>query len=286
MSVYVVALLAGCMAIFATVCIAHFGGKLGGLLGSIPTTIVPGTLGFFWHARTPADLTASLSVVPIGMLINAIFLYAWRVIPPYLSKETSLYRRLGTMSALSLGVWGCTAALFMMGMQWRPTWFEVLWVGILGQFTLLTFGIWACRSEVPAPKGKRPVSLVVLLSRGLLAGCAVGCSAWISSLGFPILAGMASVFPAIFLTTMVSIWLSQGEAVQAGAVGPMMLGSSSVALYALLCIVTLPSLGGLWGVLVAWIAAVLLVSLPAWWWLTVRSQSVPFQDAKEETQVP
>ena len=38
----------------------------------------------------------------------------------------------------------------------------------------------------------------------------------------------------IFLTTMVSLWLSQGEAVPSGAVGPMMLGASSVAVYALL----------------------------------------------------
>ena len=32
---------------------------------------------------------------------------------------------------------------------------------------------------------------------------------------------------------MVSVWLSQGEAVQIGAVGPMMLGSGSVAVYAI-----------------------------------------------------
>ena len=113
----------------------------------------------------------------------------------------------------------------------------------------------------------RPVKLLVLLSRGFLAGLAVGFSAWISGLGYPILAGMASVFPAIFLTTMVSIWLSQGEAVQSGAVGPMMLGSSSVALYALLCIVTFPALD-LWiGTIIAWTGSIMLVSVPAWLWL-------------------
>ena len=114
---------------------------------------------------------------------------------------------------------------------------------------------------------KRPVKPFVLLSRGFLAGLAVGFSAWISGLGYPVLAGMASVFPAIFLTTMVSIWLSQGEAVQSGAVGPMMLGSSSVALYALLCIVTFPT-AGLWvGAVIAWIGSILMVSVPAWLWL-------------------
>ena len=132
---------------------------------------------------------------------------------------------------------------------------------------LIGFGIWACKDGVPAPKGKQPVAPLVLLSRGLLSGTAVGFSAWISGLGYPILAGMASVFPAIFLTTMVSVWLAQGEAVQSGAVGPMMLGSSSVALYGLLCIATFPELGVGMGAIVAWFGSIVLISIPAWWWL-------------------
>jgi hypothetical protein len=200
------------------------------------------------------------------MLINAIFLYVWRALPPKLSPQASLIKRLTTMSLASLGVWAMSAMSFVL-MMTRVTTESVLWVGLLGQALLLGFGIWACKDGVPAPKGKRPVNPMVLLSRGLLAGTAAGFSAWISNLGYPILAGMASVFPAIFLTTMVSIWLSQGEAVQAGAVGPMMLGSSSVALYALLCIATFPMAGMWMGTLMAWLGAVSFVSLPAWMWL-------------------
>ena len=254
------------MAIFATVCIEKFGGKLGGLLGSLPTTIVPASLGFQSHSANETELTASLAVVPIGMLINAIFLYVWRILPPRLSNRLSLYTRLSTMSLASLSVWAVCAFLFVQVMDFI-TISNVLWVGIIGQSILIGFGIWACKDGVPAPKGKRPVKLLVLLSRGLLAGLAVGFSAWISGLGYPILAGMASVFPAIFLTTMVSIWLSQGEAVQSGAVGPMMLGSSSVALYALLCIVTFPTFGLLLGTISAWTGSILLISVPAWLWL-------------------
>ena len=266
MSVLWVAVLAGAMAIFATVCIERFGGKLGGLLGSIPTTIVPASLGFHAHSATPLELSASLSVVPIGMLINAIFLYVWRSLPPRLSTQHSLYARLLSMSGASLLVWAVCAFVFVTAMQ-NVNDSQVLWVGIVGLLVLIGFGIWACKDGIPAPKGKRPVKPLVLLSRGLLAGVAVGFSAWIAGLGYPILAGMASVFPAIFLTTMVSIWLSQGEAVQAGAVGPMMLGSSSVAVYSLLCIATFP-IFGLWlGVIAAWVAAILLVSVPAWMWL-------------------
>jgi hypothetical protein len=266
MSVLWVAILAGTMAIFATVSIEKFGGALGGLLGSLPTTIIPASLGFLSHAATPLELTTSLAVVPIGMLINAIFLYTWRVLPSKFSTTSSLSTRLALMSMASLMVWAASSATFVLSMSWVSD-EQVFWFGILGQIVLLGFGIWACKDGIPAPKGKRAVSILVLLSRGLLSGLAIGFSAWISGLGYPILAGMASVFPAMFLTTMVSIWLSQGEAVQAGAVGPMMLGSSSVALYALFCIVTFPTFGTTGGVIVAWVASIGLVSIPAWWWL-------------------
>ena len=89
----------------------------------------------------------------------------------------------------------------------------------------------------------------------------------LAQVGGPFLAGLAAVFPAIFLTTMVSLWMSQGEAVQIGAVGPMMLGSGSVSFYAVFAAWALPALGALPGAAAAWLAAVCLVTAPAWWWL-------------------
>ena len=40
--------------------------------------------------------------------------------------------------------------------------------------------------------------------------------------------GIFSIFPAIFLTTMVALTLAQGVQVQAGAVGPMMLATTEL----------------------------------------------------------
>ena len=105
---------------------------------------------------------------------------------------------------------------------------------------MVGIGMWACLARVPAPPGTRKVSLAMLASRGVLAGGCIVTSIWLSGKGLPLISGIASVFPAIFLTTMIALWLSQGEAVQAGAVGPLMLGSTSVAVYALLATVTLP----------------------------------------------
>ena len=170
------------------------------------------------------------------------------------------------MTISSLGIWGLSAVFFISIISGLPNEFTTP-AGLIGQGILLGFGIWACKDGVPAPKGTHPVSIPIHLCRGLLSASAVGGSALISTLGFPILAGMASVFPAMFLTSMLSVWLAQGEAVQAGAVGPMMLGSSSVGVYGLLCILTFPVFGPFVGGCVAWVGAILLISVPAWFWI-------------------
>jgi hypothetical protein len=135
---------------------------------------------------------------------------------------------------------------------------------------LAAIGIVACLRPLHAPKGLRSVGSGTLAARGLLAGCSIAVSVSIAQNGGAFAAGIASVFPAIFLTTMISLWLSQGEAVPAGAVGPMMLGSTSVAAYAIFASQSLPALGPFFGSIVAWIAAASLVTLPASAWLSRR----------------
>jgi hypothetical protein len=72
---------------------------------------------------------------------------------------------------------------------------------------------------------------------------------------------------------MVSLWLHQGEEVQAGAVGPMMLGSTSVAAFALICAWSIPALGAGLGAAVAWVGASVGVTLPCWRWLQVQPEA-------------
>ena len=258
------ALFAAFVAILATISIERLGGKLGGLISSIPSTIVPASLGFWYSAPDLIDFQASLMTVSLGMFVNALFLYSWRVIPPLFPETQSLWIRLGGMILISMLVW----ALGAFGLVHLLSWIQDihLW-GIGGGILLVLFGVFACFNNPPAPKGSRQISFVVLLSRGLLAGVAIGFAVWLSGLGSPILAGMASVFPAIFLTTMVSVWLSQGAAVQGGAVGPMMLGSSSVSCYAILSAYLYPQMPLVWAVLIAWLGSVGLISLPAWLFL-------------------
>lgn len=261
-SILLSALGAGAVAILATLAIERLGGKVGGLLASLPSTIIPASLGFWISASEVGDFQDALYAVPGGMFVTAGFLLTWRVLPPRLTWG-SLNARLGLMTLCSLGLWGVGAAALTLALGWQP--FPMVALGGIFFAAQLVTGILACRANPPAPAGSRKVGPIVLLCRGALAATAIGVSVWIAGLGIPILAGMASVFPAIFLTTMASLWLSQGEAVQAGAVGPMILGSSSVSAYCMLSAWTFPVMGPALGCALAWLGAVGAISLPAWW---------------------
>ena len=65
-SILVSAVLAGIVATAVTVAIEKWGGLIGGLLGTVPSTIVPAAVGMHLAGGEEA-LMASMSVVPLGM---------------------------------------------------------------------------------------------------------------------------------------------------------------------------------------------------------------------------
>lgn len=260
------ALFAGLVAIGVTLAIERFGGRAGGLIGTMPSTIVPASIGFHLSS-SPEAAREALLAVPFGMAVNVLFLWSWAVLPPRITAPMRLTKVLaGALSIWAVAALGCTLLL------------DTLPVDLAGPATVMTLtmilvGAWACRGAPPSPPGRRKVGLLSLVSRGWMAAGAIALAVWLSDQS-PLLAGMASVFPAIFLTTMVSLWISQGEAVQAGAVGPMMLGSTAVSVYALLATLSLPHLGLVWGSVVAWKGSLIFATLPAWWWVQ-RHPAVP-----------
>ena len=104
------AVLAGLVAIAVTVAIEKFGGVIGGILGTIPTPIVPAA-AFMWLAEPTDDaFQPAMGMVPMGMLLTAIFLWLWRAVPPRIP-EWTFGKRLTTITSLNLTVWFAGAAL-------------------------------------------------------------------------------------------------------------------------------------------------------------------------------
>tara|TARA_Y100000814_G_scaffold79251_1_gene51494 strand:+ start:561 stop:1391 length:831 start_codon:yes stop_codon:yes gene_type:complete len=256
------AALAGLVAIAVTVAIEKFGGVIGGILGTVPTTIVPAA-AFMWMAEPNSDaFDPAMGMVPVGMLLNAIFLWLWRVVPPRIP-SWDFGKRLTIITTINLSMWFAGAAISVTLFPEQKS----MSVGLIALIIGVLLGLWISLDHKPAPRGKNRVGPLMLACRGIAAATAIGLAVWLSQLGSPLLAGMASVFPAIFLTSMVALWIAQGEEVPSGAVGPMMLGAMSVSFYALLATLTLPEYGVLIGSVITWIASIGFVSVPAALWL-------------------
>lgn len=264
------ALFAGVVATGVTVAIERFGGRLGGLLGTLPTTIVPASIGIWSQTGGGDAFAAAMDATPAGMLVDAVFLWLWRELPGRLPKM-GLRGTLAAMTVLTLGAWALLAwPVVLWGRSFAP---GQTWVfGVGATALLIGAGIAATRRSRPSPKGNRGVRVHTLALRGVFAALAIGVAVWIAEVAGPVAAGIAAVFPAIFYTSMASLWVAQGHAVPAGAVGPMMLGSSSVAVYALLAHFSFPAVGVAAGATLAWLGAVITTTVPAWLWLEHRAK--------------
>ncbi len=264
------AIAAGLVAIVVTVLIERFGGVVGGALGTVPTTIVPAVAGMA-AAQGEQELMDSLSVVPAGMLINAIFLSVWIYLPRATASLGS-ERSLAVTTATALLAWAmfgmvtilCIGELSEYGTGPRT-------IGMIGIALTAVFGIVLGWKPYESPKGGREVSKSILLARGLMAATAIGASVWVAGLGYPLLAGLASVFPAIFLTSMVSLWISQGPSVPRGAAAPMLLGGGSVGVYSLVAMYSLEAHGIILGSIMSWVTAVAVWSMPSYIYLRWRT---------------
>ena len=264
------AIAAGLVAIVVTVLIERFGGVVGGALGTVPTTIVPAVAGMV-AAQGEQELMDSLSVVPAGMLINAIFLSVWIYLPRATASLGS-ERSLAVTTATALLAWAmfgmvtilCIGELSEYGTGPRT-------IGMIGIALTAVFGIVLGWKPYESPKGSREVSKSILLARGLMAATAIGASVWVAGLGYPLLAGLASVFPAIFLTSMVSLWISQGPSVPRGAAAPMLLGGGSVGVYSLVAMYSLEAHGIILGSIMSWVTAVAVWSMPSYIYLKWRT---------------
>ena len=270
-------LIAGVAAILVTASIERWGGLHGGVLATVPSTIVPAAVGIWLAIGSQSEFRAAMGIVPIGLILNAGFLYLWRVVPS-LIPEWRFGFRLTTITIATLATWGAAAAVSMIGFSYLTSLgIDPFSIGVVALFFGLVIGFIATMKHRPTPRGQNKVGLFTLLMRGVAASASIGIAVWLSSLGNPLASGVMSIFPAIFTTSMVALWLSQGEAVPAGAIGPMMFGSQSVSLYALLVALLYPRFDSLIGLgicsVIAWIASVFSINITVWFYLKSKANS-------------
>eukprot|EP01135_Chromosphaera_perkinsii_P001550 Nk52_evm20s207 gene=Nk52_evmTU20s207 len=280
-------------AIFSTIAIERCGGSLGGIMASSPTVIVPVSIGIAANSPVLLDFITTLWLVPMALMVNLILLVVWRELPdlsPFVN-ITNVYAKLAALMIVSLVCWatGCLGLLILLSDLYRHH-VHVRLIGLASIVCLFTLAVALCyRRPLPSPgaalRSNRP-GMVSFIIRGLSAAIVAYFAVCLAD-DRPPVAAFAAAFPAVFLATVISLWLAHGEDVPVGAVGPMALGSVSQAVYAIFFCEMMVTLKGnadprrwmkhsawafpncewcLYGVSasVAYLVAVLFISLPAY----------------------
>lgn len=260
MTPFVAAGIAGVVAVLATVSVEKLGGRWGGVLATMPTTIVPASFAL-WTTTDASTFADAMAVVPAGMGANAAFLFLWGWLP-------RLTPSIPALVALTLAGWFTCAILAVATARTvLAAGFSPLILCVGGGLLLLAVGVVATRHPQRAPAGRHAVGPLVVLARGVFAAASIFVALQLGRSAGGVVAGVATVFPAIFLTTMVAVRLAQGADVQQGATGPMILGTSCVPIYALTASLCFPNMGPIAGSALAWCVAVGAGSLPIALWL-------------------
>lgn len=227
------------MAILVAVLIETYGGAVGSVIGTVPSTIMPAV--FLILSDSTQDLStrrdsALASIIGV-FATNVCFMPIWKIVPPKLPKKWSNGLSVLVTSVVSLLVWFVAAILLTLLQQAVSHWGISMYIfGLIVVVVTVAIGACLCWRLPPTPAGKNKVKWYVNAIRGIVAAVAIFVSGLLSQSGAGIAAGAASTFPAIFLTTMVSVSLAQGADVSTGAIGPLLLGGVSSAWYTLVTV--------------------------------------------------
>ena len=236
--------LSAIVVILITVIAEKYGTKVGGIIGTLPTTII---IAFVFIAlnRGVGFASESVAVVPAEMGINLAFLCIFAILA-YKSLRIALTGAFVFWIIFSI-------ILFLTRLD---NIFISLWIFILSMFC--TFFILEKIVKIKS-KGKKKVHYTKgkIILRGLLTGFIIAFSVFLSNLD-PTLSGIFTVFPAILLSTMIISYSEHGPDFSAGIAKSMIFGSPSVMSYAVTIHFLYPETGIVTGSVIGLLIAVLI----------------------------
>jgi len=204
--------------VIITIIAERYGTKTGGILGTLPSTII---VAFIFISLNRGESFASQSavVVPAEMGINLVFLFIFAIFS---------YRSIYIAITASLTVWiFLTLLLFVLNLENIFVSIAIYAVALFSTFMILE-RIKKTPSIGSAIVHYTPMKIIF---RGLLAGTIISIAVFLSNTG-AVLSGIFSVFPAIFLSTMLISLREHGPNFVEGIAKSMIFGSQSVMIYA------------------------------------------------------
>jgi hypothetical protein len=212
-------LLSAFIVILITVIAERYGTKVGGIFGTLPSTII---IAFIFIALNQGIdfAVTSVSVVPLEMGVNLLFLLIFVLLA---------YKSFFIALTGSMIVWSFFSFLIY--------YFDLSYIGLsIGVYVLCLVCIFFYMEyirKIPSV-GKVRINYTAkkILLRGILAGTIIAISVILSNTS-AVLSGIFSIFPAIFSSTMIIALREHGPHFSAGIAKSMIIGSMSVMSYAI-----------------------------------------------------
>jgi uncharacterized membrane protein (GlpM family) len=209
--------LSALIVILITTIAEKYGTKVGGIIGTLPTTII---IAYVFIALNQGIVFASdsVAVVPAEMGVNLVFICAFAVLA-YRSTVIALFGSFFVWIILS-------GILLFLNMHYIYLSIIIFTVSMISTFIVLE------KKFKIKSQGKRIIHYTPLkiLLRGILTGTIITISVLLSNIG-EVLSGIFTVFPAILSSTMIITVKEHGPDFSAGIAKSMIFGSPSVMSY-------------------------------------------------------
>lgn len=221
-----------------------YGTKTGGILGTLPSTIIVAYI-FIALNKGVNFASNSVAVVPAEMGINLIFLFIFAILI-----KKSIY----VAFLSSFVVW--TSLSFIL---WIID-LKNIYISISIFFLSLIFSAFTLENIIKIKSmGQKIVhyTFTKIALRGLLAGAIITITVLLSNVG-EVISGIISVFPAIISSTMIISYYDHGADFASGLAKSMIIGSCSVASYAVSIHFLYPLYGIILGSIIGFFVSVIV----------------------------
>lgn len=240
-------ILSAIIVIGVTVIAEKFGTKVGGILGTLPHIII---IAFIFIALNKGTDFASRSaaVVPAEMGINVLFLLLFA----HFSHRSS---RVAIFS--SLVIWTALSTILVL-VEFHNIFIAIAIYLISCSFTVIVLE----KMKKVRSRGKVKVHYTFskLVSRGIMAGAVISFAVLMSNIG-SVISGIFSVFPAMFLSTMVISLREHDPGFVEGLAKSMVFGTPSVTSYAVAIHFLYPEAGLVFGTIISFQISVIIAML-------------------------
>lgn len=201
-----------------TVIAERYGTRIGGLIAGLPSTILF-TLFFVAWTQSPNAASTATGLSPLMSGFTTIFILIYIL----------LVRKNFWLALFSaIFVWlVCSISIVFSKFQNFSLSIIVYLIVLAICYSILEKFI-----KLPSQKGKKTkYTIGNILFRALISGSIISLATLLAKIGGPILGGVVGIFPAMFTSTILITYFSQGSSFSASIMKSTMISNTSIVLY-------------------------------------------------------